>query len=278
MSNRASDLYEFGSYRLDLAGRVLTRDGHAVALAPKTFELLLLMVQSPGRAVSKQELMRALWPDTFVEEANLSFQISVLRKALGEEGARWIETVPKHGYRFGGDVKVIPSADPASRPSAEVSSVSTPARLVTARKREWWIAAIAAASGLAVVSYLVLSQGSRTETIRTPAAAGAVPLTAYQGFELDPSLSPDGSQVAFSWNGPAEDNYDIYVKLAGPGEALRLTTNSARDDNPAWSPDGRLIAFQRVRLRGQQGRVRRSGTGWSRTTGRDDQRGRARQS
>jgi Tol biopolymer transport system component/DNA-binding winged helix-turn-helix (wHTH) protein len=244
MSNRASGLYEFGSYRLDLAGRLLTRDGRVVALAPKTFELLLLMVQSPGRAFSKQELMTAMWHDTFVEEANLSFQISVLRKALGEDGVRWIETVPKHGYRFGGDVKVIPSADRGSGASAEVSSLSTPSRVISAGKRKRWIAGIAAASALAVVSYLVLSQGSRTEPIRTPTAV-AVPLTAYQGFELDPSLSPDGSQVAFSWNGPTEDNYDIYVKLAGPGEAVRLTTNPARDDNPAWSPDGRLIAFQR---------------------------------
>jgi Tol biopolymer transport system component/DNA-binding winged helix-turn-helix (wHTH) protein len=243
MSNRESGLYEFGSFRLDVVGRVLTRDGHAVALAPKTFELLLLMVQSPGRAFSKQELMTALWPETFVEEANLSFQISVLRKALGEEGARRIETVPKHGYRFGGDVNVIAPAAPAPRASAEVSSASTPDSRVRAVNRAWWIGAIAA-SVFAVVSYLVLSRESRTETIRTSAAA-AVPLTAYQGFELDPSLSPDGSQLAFSWNGPAEDNYDIYVKLAGPGEALRLTTNPARDGNPAWSPDGRQIAFQR---------------------------------
>ena len=244
MSRASIGLYEFGPFRLDLERRLFRRQHQVVPLAPKTFDLLVLLVQSPGRAFSKQELMNALWPDTFVEEANLSFQISVLRKALGEEGVRWIETVPKHGYRFGGDVKVIPSADRASGASAEVSSPSTPIRLVNAGKRKRWIAAIAAASGLAVVSYLVLFLGSRTETIRT-AAAVAVPLTAYQGFEIDPSLSPDGSQVAFSWNGPTEDNYDIYVKLAGLGGAVRLTTNPARDDNPAWSPDGRLIAFQR---------------------------------
>ena len=180
MSNRESGVYEFGLFRLDLAGRVLTRDGHAVALAPKTFELLLLMVQGPGRAFSKQVDESAVARHVR-RRGQPFFQISVLRKALGEEGARWIETVPKHGYRFGGDVNVIPSADPASRASAEVSSASTPVRLVTAGKRAWWIAAIAA-SGLALVSYLVLSRGSRTETIRT-APAKAVPLTAYQGFD-----------------------------------------------------------------------------------------------
>jgi DNA-binding winged helix-turn-helix (wHTH) protein len=90
MANQISDLYEFGECRLDVQRRVLTRNGHPVPLQPKTFELLLLMVRSPGRAFSKEELMKALWPDTFVEEANLSFQTSALvrRLATGGGGSR----------------------------------------------------------------------------------------------------------------------------------------------------------------------------------------------
>jgi DNA-binding winged helix-turn-helix (wHTH) protein len=84
MAISPNDLYVFGSCRLDAGQRVLTRDQQRVPLPPKTFNLLLLLVRSPGRAFSKQELMAALWPDTFVEEANLSFQISTLRKALGD--------------------------------------------------------------------------------------------------------------------------------------------------------------------------------------------------
>ena len=72
-----------------------------------------------------------------------------------------------------------------------------------------------------------------------------MPLTSYEGTELTPSLSPDGSQVAFCWNGLTQDNEDIYVKLVGPGEAHRLTTHPARDSSPAWSPDGLRIAFLR---------------------------------
>ena len=79
MSVVNTDLYEFGSYRLDVRRRVFTHGEQVVALAPKTFELLLLMLRNPGRAFSKQELMAALWPDTFVEEANLSFQIWVAK-------------------------------------------------------------------------------------------------------------------------------------------------------------------------------------------------------
>jgi eukaryotic-like serine/threonine-protein kinase len=93
-------LYRFGSCTLDAAKRQLSRDGQVVPLAPKTFDLLLVLVESGGRALSKAELMHALWPDMFVEEANLSFQVSTLRKALGEDGVKWIETVLKYGYRF----------------------------------------------------------------------------------------------------------------------------------------------------------------------------------
>jgi DNA-binding winged helix-turn-helix (wHTH) protein len=110
MANQVSDFYEFGGCTLDLQRRLLTRDGHPVPLQPKTFDLLLLMVRSPGRAFSKEELMKALWPDAFVEEANLSFQTSALRKALGD-GGRWIETVPRYRYRFTAEVTVNSSAD-----------------------------------------------------------------------------------------------------------------------------------------------------------------------
>jgi Tol biopolymer transport system component len=73
----------------------------------------------------------------------------------------------------------------------------------------------------------------------------AVPLTTYPGDELDPSFSPDGSQIAFSWNGPSHDNFDIYVKTVGQENALRLTRDPAHEFNPVWSPDGRFIAFLR---------------------------------
>src|ERR1700738_1948338 len=100
LSNQTNGLYEFGSFPLDAAKRLLSRAREPVTLAPKTYDLLLLLVDGEGRVFTKRELMNALWADTFVEEASLSYQIATLRKALGKEGDAWIETVPKHGYRF----------------------------------------------------------------------------------------------------------------------------------------------------------------------------------
>jgi serine/threonine protein kinase len=84
-------------------------------------------------------------------------------------------------------------------------------------------------------------------TDRSPSPLSSVPLTSYVGQEREPSLSPDGNRVAFSWDGPNQDNFDIYVKGIGPGEPLRLTEDPARDYSPSWSPDSRYIAFLRAR-------------------------------
>ena len=107
MSNNPDVLITFGSFRLCPAARTLTHFGEPVPLAPKTFDLLLLLSESRGRVLTKGELMGALWKEAFVEDANLGYQVSMLRKALGEEGAGWIETAPKIGYRFTAPVETV---------------------------------------------------------------------------------------------------------------------------------------------------------------------------
>ena len=229
-------LYEFGASTLDTEKRLLTRGGQSVALAPKTFDLLVVLVESGGRALSKAELMQSLWPDTFVEEANLSFQISTLRKALGEDGPKWIETVPKHGYRFADRVFGVGQGVTEKEPA--------PARRPSLGHYRWLAVCGVIAAG--VVAFLLI-KGRTDRDLSTPHTP--IPLTAYPGIQAQPSLSPDGSQVAFSWNGPNEDNFDIYVKLVGPGEWVRLTTAPERDVAPSWSVDGRQIAFLRYTSR-----------------------------
>jgi DNA-binding winged helix-turn-helix (wHTH) protein/TolB-like protein/Flp pilus assembly protein TadD len=102
MTNAAANLYEFGQFRLDSVKRLLLRDGEVVALPPKGFDILLTLVENSNRVVEKSELMDTIWPDSFVEEANITQNVSVLRKVLGERAGehRYIVTVPGRGYRF----------------------------------------------------------------------------------------------------------------------------------------------------------------------------------
>src|SRR5215471_6446507 len=94
--------YQFGEFTLDVDERVLLREGKPLALTPKVFETLLILVSNSGRILGKDELMRRLWPDTFVEEANLAFNIQRLRKSLSDDARHphYIETVSRRGYRF----------------------------------------------------------------------------------------------------------------------------------------------------------------------------------
>ena len=100
MSHRPNHIYEFGPFRMEGAERMLLRNGEAIPLQPKAFDLLRLLVEHPGRLLEKDELLKVIWPDTVVEEVNLANNISILRKALGdgENGQKFIETVPRRGY------------------------------------------------------------------------------------------------------------------------------------------------------------------------------------
>ena len=107
MAEQESHLYEFGRFRLDASERVLLRDQDLVPLTPKVFDILLALVERWGHVVEKDDLMKRVWPDTFVEEGNLTQSVSLLRKALGEGpgGPQFIETISRRGYRFVADVR-----------------------------------------------------------------------------------------------------------------------------------------------------------------------------
>lgn len=125
--------YDFGSFRIDAAERVLRRDGEVIPLPPKAIDTLLVLASNSGRVVDKDELIRCVWPDTFVEEGGLARNISLLRKALGESSAgHYIETIPKRGYRFSAPIQeagdgaigrrslaVLPLANLAGDPSQD---------------------------------------------------------------------------------------------------------------------------------------------------------------
>lgn len=149
MEKKLKGLYEFASFRLDVEERLLLRADEVVPLPPKAFDVLLALIEQPGHLLEKEVLLKTVWPDTIVEENNLADNISRLRKTLGEgeNGQKFIETVPRRGYRFVAEVKALsdvvmndadaaPTVIPSSAPAAFI-----PARLKLRQRPELFLVA-----------------------------------------------------------------------------------------------------------------------------------------
>lgn len=139
--------YEFGPFRLEVAERRLLREGRPVPLQDKLFDMLVVLVRNPGRLLEKDAIMQTVWPDAHVEETNLPHSISMLRKILGESsGEPYVETVPKHGYRFVAPVRELERLrDPSERRGQRVKAAIPATRYARA--------------GDVTVAYQVLGEG-----------------------------------------------------------------------------------------------------------------------
>ncbi|MEP6537419.1 MAG: winged helix-turn-helix domain-containing protein [Bryobacteraceae bacterium] len=239
-SNHSGDVVQFGPFEVDLAERVIRRRGMKVRLQAQPFQVLASLLEKPGSVVTREELRQRLWTDdTFVDfEHGLNAAVTRLRQALGDsaERPRYIETVSKRGYRFTGSVnrREIPM---------EVETICQPPAESKGR-RLLWLPAIFAAGAVSVFFLVPKFMATRVESLVTRAEP-EIPLTAFRGIEDHPTLSPDGNQVAFIWDGEKQNNVDIYTKPIGSDLLLRITSDPAEDLSPTWSPDGRTIAFVR---------------------------------
>jgi len=170
MRQEARHSYEFGPFRLDATERLLLRNGRPIAITPKAFDTLLVLVENSGHLIEKEELLKQIWPDTFVEEATLARNIFVLRKALGDaqDEPQYIETVPKRGYRFIAPVKELEGArlgvaeagspQPPSGQAGQALSEATAAEglAISARRSRAlriWIGALALAAFLGAMAH-----------------------------------------------------------------------------------------------------------------------------
>ena len=170
--------FQFGPFRLDPKTRVLLRDGDVVPLPPKAVDTLLALLQSAGQPVDKESLIQAVWPETIVEENNLTHHISVLRKTLGngESGRAYIETIPKRGYRFVGAVEETVENDGAMQ-----QAPGAPARYRVSR-RSLVVAVIALPlGGASVYSWWLSRRGSDTPTYESMA------VLPFQNLSGDPN-------------------------------------------------------------------------------------------
>ena len=221
---------QFGVFELDVRTGELRKSGTRVKLPDQPFQILRELVRDPGELVTREQLQERLWAEeTFVDfEHSLNAAIKKLRDALGDStrSPRYIETLPKRGYRFIAPVEALVESEDSL---------------------QGWRTRLLVAGASAALVTLGLSLWPESDPPRVQFVPK--PITFDVGSERLPSLSRDGSRVAYSWIGhsPGTTDSDIFVKLidADSGEPQRVTEGPASDWWPAWSPDGNRIVFIR---------------------------------
>ncbi len=233
--------YRFGVFELDSETRELRKQGIRVRLSGQPFQVLLLLVDRQGECISREQLREMLWPNDAWGDLDLRLNkvVNRVREVLGDsaENARYLETLPRVGYRFIFPVEkteLPPSGAPPERVSAGHDAV--PAQ--GSRRSRILVFAALGLIGVMLAAALIIGLTGKRDVLLDPE-----PLTSYVGTESDPTFSPDGSRVAFAWNGTGQDNFDIYVLRRSDGVLQRLTDSPQREFAPSWSPDGQQIAF-----------------------------------
>ena len=229
---------EFGDVHIDFSRMTVKRSGAIVAIEPKVFDVLRFLIANRDRVVTKEELLDALWRDTFVAPNALTRAIAQLRKVLGDDAdePRYIETVARRGYRFIAPVVID---------RGEVTEVVPTAVARTPRRRPSRIVVTAvAATAVVVIGMLVwVARGNAPHPVSTGALA-PTRVSTSGSMNVQPSLSPDASAVAFASD--RSGSFEIYVVgLAHGGTEIAITNDGKNNVQPTWSPDGRWIAYAR---------------------------------
>jgi DNA-binding winged helix-turn-helix (wHTH) protein/Tol biopolymer transport system component len=239
----------FGLFELDLRAAQLTRNGTKIRLPQQPLQLLSVLIESPGEIVTRERLRQRLWPsDVFIDfDHGLNKSIQKLRDALGDsaESPRYIETIPRVGYRFIAPVRngahpLEPKADMEIPQGPPYRAASPPAAIVTGNQRARWllfatgVLAIIATAGIAIHLYARFH----------PAVVKYTQLTDFTDSVTTPALSPDGHILAFiRGDSSFMSAGQIYVKMLPDGEARPLTNDARVKYNLAFSPDGSQIAY-----------------------------------
>lgn len=247
-NGRAIGSFRFGVFELSRTTGALLRNGIPVKLPPQPAQVLLLLVERAGDVVTREEIQQLTWSDNTVVdfEVGINRCIRRIRSALLDDAdaPRYLETIPRIGYRFIAPVEA-PNAEP-KQPEEPIAlaPVEPPIPVPSVKQARNWKSLALGFTVLCVATagaaYWIASNREKQ-----PTDLHTIPFAVYLGDQYTPTFSPDGRQVAFAWNGEAQDNFDIYLKLVNSSSPLRLTTNKDIDYSPTWSPDGGWIAFCR---------------------------------
>ncbi len=242
-----------GEALVDVPLREIVRaDGSRTRITVKSLEVLMVLAMQPGQVVSRDVLLQQVWPSTMPTNDVVTQAVVGLRKAFGSAhgNPKYLETIPKSGYRLLAAVEWLPDAAATAPVEAGTMAASPP----PARRRGTSRLLLAGTAGLALLALAwLLIRGSRNEeppaTVPVASELKYVLLTSQLGPETQPALSPDGAMLAYAMPAGAPDNEPaIFVQATQPAAPRQLTfpPDGHSDHLPRWSPDGRLLMYVRI--------------------------------
>jgi Tol biopolymer transport system component/DNA-binding winged helix-turn-helix (wHTH) protein len=238
-------IYQFGNFVLNIEEQTLSADGRIIHLPTKEFETLQMFVENNGRILSRDEMMSAIWKDTFVEESNLAQYVSRLRKTLSADGHQYIKTIPKRGYRFSADVATSNGDLVIERHMRVEFSTSEPTLEPSRRARKWTkftiagLAAALVASGIAayfLLPFFGFSFARRVEKNKL------IQLTNAPFNEINPAFTRDG-QIRFARFIDKKTVASFIMNSDGSG--VREETTIPGLSSGVWSPDGTKVFYHK---------------------------------
>ena len=241
-------VYSFGLFVADPAAGVLYHNRVPIALAQKSFELLIVLIERRNRVVKKDELLALVWANTFVEENNLARHVSTLRKTLGDHahGSEYIKTIAGRGYSFVASVAEIHRENALGTVEPDVAAAPPPVKDPV--RSHSWAPRVGAMILGALVVVVTASSVSRS-LFRDPTASAMNrklwQLSTGSGLDTDAAWSPDGQRIAYGSD--RGGNFDIWLQGISDALPIRLTSSSEHDWQPAWRSDGQSIAFRSER-------------------------------
>lgn len=249
MPLQTGHLYDFGEFRLDIAEKVLLRDGKIVAVTPKVFDTLQILVEHAGHLIEKDELMRLIWQERFVEESNLTFNIKMLRRALGDVATkpRFIETVHRRGYRFVAEVSegIVKETSPyVTKPA-----ISQPVKRNSAglKFKRFLLPAGAILCIGVIASGFWYARSSNLEA-NAPVLSASLSLEklSTNGKVRLAVISPNGTNVAYTNGIDGSDKQSVWLRQLESSNNIQIIPPS--DDfyyGLAFSPDGNFLYLSR---------------------------------
>ena len=231
-ANFSSEIIRFATYEVHPRAGEIRKAGVKLRLSEQPFQLLLALLERPGEVLTREELQKRLWPDTFVDvDGSLNAAINKIREILGDsaENPRFVETVPRRGYRFIGPTDTLRATTGGSDPVPR-----------TKRSHTWLVSVL-------VVTCVLLAGVALFVYRRRPVTAPHVQrvltrLTFDDGLQIGATWSPDSRYLAYSSDRGGK--FDIWVQQMSGGDAVQITKGPGHHWQPDWSPDGKFIAYR----------------------------------